>query len=136
MKRTSTLICLIFIVISTYSQNLIGYNKSDIAKIMKEDHKEYSLSKSTRNPVHKYLKFEDRSGTRTLLYFLSDDNICSYYKFIADYSRLNSTVKSLDEKHKKTGETSWSEEIDGIKYKIELEKGEWFFTITTRKTGN
>lgn len=100
---------------------------------MKENYKGFRLSTTTKNPVFRYLKYENNIKTETLLFFLSEDDVCTYYKFLGDYSCFNSKIGELNEKHKKIDEYTWAEETKGEKFRIELEKGEWFFTITTRK---
>lgn len=133
MRRILVTFLILAAATNLFSQNLIGYSESEIISIMKEDYKKFRLSTTTKNPVYNYLKYENSLKTETLLFFLSDDDECTYYKFLGDYSRLNSKISVLNEKHKKIDDKTWIEVIKGKKYKIELEKGEWFFTLTTRK---
>lgn len=134
MKKISSAL-LFFLGLGVFlpAQNLIGYTKAEILRIMKEEHRDYVLNTSTKNPVYRYLKYEDRTRTRTILFFLSEDDKCTYFKFLGDYSYLKTKTAELNEKYRKINESTWMETRGDEKFRIELEKGEWFFTVTTRK---
>jgi hypothetical protein len=136
MRKTLVIIFFLLTGTALFSQNLIGHTRSEIEKIMKEDYKKFRISSSTKNPIYRYLKYENNIKTETLLFFLSEEDVCTYYKFVGDYSSLNTKIGELNEKHKKIDEHTWVEVIKGEKFRIELEKGEWFFTLTTRKAEN
>jgi len=133
MKRIY--IALLFLLAGTtlFSQNLINHSGSEIKTIMKERYKDFRLSTTTKNPSYRYLKYENYLKTETLLFFLSEDDVCTYYKYLGDYSCYNAKIAVMNEKYKKIDENAWIEELEGEKYRIELIKGEWFFTLTTRK---
>ena len=132
-KISSALLFFLGLGVLLPAQNLIGYTKEEILKIMKEEHHDFVLNTSTRNPVYRYLKYEDLTRTRTILFFLSEDDKCTYFKFLGDYSYLKTKTAELNEKYQKIDESTWMETRENEKYRIELEKGEWFFTVTTRK---
>lgn len=74
MKLFVTFLFLFVIDLPVKTQNLIGYHKSDIIKIMKEKQSVYSLDNQAINPVYNYLKYVDALGNRTLLFFLSEED--------------------------------------------------------------
>ncbi len=134
MKRLCLTALFLLAGIMLFSQNLIDHSASEIETIMKERYKNFKPSKTTNNPHYRYLKYENHQQTETLLFFLSEDDVCIYYKYIGDYSRFYSKIAEMDEKYEKIDKNAWIEELNGAKYRIELTKREWFFTLTTRKT--
>ncbi len=133
IKRVYFSIFLLLTGTMLFSQNLINRTESEIKTIMKEQYKDFRLNTSTRNPSYRYLKYENHSNSETLLFFLSEEGVCTYYKYMGDYALYGSKIAELNRKYKKTGKNTWLEELEGEKYSIELNKGEWFFTLTTRK---
>lgn len=133
MKKSGIIILFLLAGTVLYSQNLINRTEPEIKTIMKEEYKDFRLNTTTRNPSYRYLKYENQLKTATLLFFLSEDNVCTYSKYIGDYSLYGSKINELNNKLKKTGNNTWMEELNGEKYSIELIKGDWFFTLTTRK---
>lgn len=133
MKRTGISLLLFLAGLALFSQNLISNTESEIKAIMKERYNDFRLNTTTRNPSYRYLKYENSMNSETLLFFLSEDGVCTHYKYMGDYALYGSKIAELNRKHKKAGKNSWLEELNGEKYSIELTKGEWFFTLTTRK---
>jgi hypothetical protein len=133
MKRIGVTLLFFLACKLLFSQNLINHTASEVKTIMKAEYKDFRLSTTTKNPSYRYLKYENYLRTETLLFFLSDDEVCTYCKYLGDYACYNSRIGELNEKHRKISENAWIEELKGEKYRIELEKGEWFFTLTTRK---
>ena len=115
------------------SQNLIGYHSDDIKKIMRETQNEFKLNNDTKNEYYNYLKFENRFGTKTFLFFLSENDTCTYTKLMCDYSDLKETLKMLNEKYQMVNENTWIEEKNSDKFNIILKREKWYFTIVTRK---
>jgi len=115
------------------SQNLIGYHSDDIKKIMKETQNEFRLNDNTKNEYYNYLKFENRFGSKTFLFFLSENDTCKYTKLMCDFSELKETLRMLNEKYQNVNENMWIEEKGGDKFNISLIKGEWYFTLITRR---
>lgn len=133
MNRTIVISFLLLIGGTGKSQNLIGYHSNDIKKNMRETQNEFRLNDDTKNEYYNYLKFENRFGTKTFLFFLSENDTCIYTKLMCDYSDLKKTLKMLNEKHKLVNKNSWIEEKNGNKFNISIKREKWYFTLVTRK---
>ena len=116
------------------SQNLVGYHSDDIKKIMRETQNEFRLNDDTKNEYYNYLKFENRLGTKTFLFFLSENDTCIYTKLMCDYSDLKETLKMLNEKYQMVNENTWIEKKNNEKYTITLKKEQWYFTLVARRS--
>ncbi len=127
-----TLFCSIFLN-NIYSQdNYIGLDRSDIIKKMK-DEKPGFIQQKVINKTYNYLKYMDTLGERTILIFLSDDNHCTQFKLMSHYVHLGSTIDSLNKEYEKIDKHQWKYTVDGEDILIKLDKGEWFFTVITKK---
>jgi hypothetical protein len=133
MKHILISAMLFFTATTLFSQNLIGYTKSEIETHMKAEYKGFKLNTTSRNTAYKYLKYENGLKTETLLFFLSEDDVCTYCKYMGDYSVLNDKLREVNENWKKVDRTTWTQKKNGKNFRIVLEKGEWFFTLTTRE---
>ena len=116
------------------SQTLVGYHSDDIKKIMRETQNEFRLNDDTKNEYYNYLKFENRFGTKTFLFFLSENDTCTYTKMMCDYSELKETLGMLNEKYQMVNENKWIEKKNNEKYTITLKKEQWYFTLVTRRS--
>ena len=134
MNRIIILSFLLLLSVAGKNQNLIGYHRNDIIKYMRETQTEFRLDNNTKNEYYNYLKFENSFGTKTFLFFLSENDTCKYTKLMCDYSELKETLIMLNEKYKKVNENMWIEEKSGEKDTIiTLKKEQWFFTLITRR---
>jgi hypothetical protein len=115
------------------AQNFIGLHKDEIATLMKETQKEFKLNTGVINKKYNYLKYEDKINEQTLLYFLNNDDYCTYVRLISDYSNYNSAIEELNNKYTRENENTWIFKDKGKKYIVCLEKEEWFFTVNTKK---
>ena len=79
-------------------QNFIGMPKSNIPAMLKTLHPEFKLDKSAVNHAYNYLKFVDKVSEQTLLFFLSDKDICTYVRWMSDYSNLSDMTAMLNQK--------------------------------------
>ena len=68
-----------------------------------------------------------------MLFFLSEDDYCTYSKLICDYSYLGSVLDSLNGKFEKHEEFLWKYSKNKVEYIIKLKKEEWFFSVTTKR---
>lgn len=134
MNRTIVISFLLLIGGTGESQNLIGYHSNDIKKNMRETQNEFRLNDDTKNEYYNYLKFENRFGTKTFLFFLSENDTCIYTKLMCDYSDLKETLKMLNEKHQLVNKNNWIEEKNGNKFNISLKREKWYFTLVTRRS--
>jgi len=117
----------------THGQNFIGLHKDNIAKVLRQDHPDFRIDNSSVNNTYKYLKFIDSVSEQTILFFLSDDDMCTYVRWISDYANLNDMIGMLNRTYKKNGEKSWTYSHDGKHYAVTLEEEEWYFTVNIRK---
>ncbi|UCH13529.1 MAG: hypothetical protein JSV22_10490, partial [Bacteroidales bacterium] len=85
------------------------------------------------NEKYNYLKFEDRINEQTVLYFLDEDDNCTYVRFMSDYSNYNSVLDSLNTKYTRKNENTWTYTDKGVIYIVCMEKDEWFFTVNIKK---
>jgi len=68
-----------------------------------------------------------------MLFFLSDKDICTYVRWMSDYSNLTDIIAELDRTYKKKDEKTWQYSEKNQEYMVRLEEGEWFFTVSIRK---
>ncbi len=134
MKRNRFIIGAVFLLLALTgtAQDFIGMQAEEIKKQMRAGHKDFALDETTKNKVYKYLKYVDGMETRTILFFLSDENICTYYRIIYESDLYNQVVQQLDSTCLKVSDTLWVQEDDGERYRKELKQHDWFFTVTTR----
>ena len=114
------------------AQDFVGMQAKEIKEHMHTHRKDFALDETTVNKVYRYLKYVDDMETRTILFFLSDSDICTWYKIIYDNDFLTPVVQQLDSTCRKISDTLWLEEIDGYTYQKELRRLEWFFSVITR----
>jgi hypothetical protein len=115
------------------SQNFIGMNSPEIAESLKISYPQFKLDRNAVNPTYKYLKYVDKISEQTILFFLSDNNVCTYVRWMADYSNLNDIITMLNQKYRKSGVNIWTYTDKGENYTVKLKEEEWYFTITYRK---
>ncbi len=118
--------------LTTKSQDVIGLHADSIKVIMNENLPEFVLNTTSINKVYNYLKYEDHTGTQTMLFFLTDSDTCRYFKRICDYSLYSNMVGYLNEYFENINDTLWISETDLGELQKELKKEDWFFTIVTR----
>jgi len=134
MNRIIAISFLLLLSGAIKSQNMIGYHSDDIKKIMRETQNEFRLNNDTKNEYYNYLKYENRFGTKTFLFFLSENDTCTYSKLMCDYSELKETLKMLNKKYQIVNENKWIEKKNNEKYTITLKKEQWYFTLITRRS--
>ncbi|MGM0497549.1 MAG: hypothetical protein ACQESJ_06490 [Bacteroidota bacterium] len=119
-------------------QDFIGKSKDEIKKMMKESKEEFYFSKEVNTGKYHFLKFENMDETKTMLFMLSDDEICEYTKLMCDYSLLKSFEDSLNSNFEYQQNMEWIDYSEDTtqNYLIELEKKDWFFTIKTSPIKN
>ncbi|MFW6249315.1 MAG: hypothetical protein ACOC4J_06040 [Bacteroidota bacterium] len=131
----------VFIIILFYSifsnnihsqDNYIGLGRSDIIKKMKNEKPDF-IQQKVINKSYNYLKYMDTMGERTILIFFSDDNRCTQVKLMSHYVHLGSTIDSLNKEYEKIDKHQWKYTVDNEDILVKLDKGEWFFTIITKK---
>ena len=113
-------------------QEFIGMHADSVKLLVRATHKDLSLNTSSTNKYYHYLKYEDRIGAQTFLIFLDEEDICTFYKEIYDYSRQKKVIKDLNNRFTNIGDTLWTHQADKGIVSKKLKKNEWFFSITTR----
>lgn len=120
-------------VMPVKAQNYIGLNPAEIAVLLKSANPQFKLDRNAVNPAFKYLKYVDKITEQTILFFMSDKDLCTYVRWMSDYSNLNDMINELNKKYKKSGNNTWSYTDKGENYTVKLEEDEWFFTVSFRK---
>lgn len=134
MKKTiMTFIVFMHALLFCSGQNFIGMHKDNIADALKQDYPDFRLDNTNVNDTYNYLKFVDNISEQTILFFLSDDDVCTYVRWISDYANLNDMTGMLNQKYRKNGEKSWTYSQNGKSYAVTLEEGEWYFTVNIRE---
>ncbi len=134
MKRI-IMIFLVFMhaILLCNGQNFIGMHKDNIADALKQDNPDFRLDNTNINNTYNYMKFVDNISEQTILFFLSDDDLCTYVRWISDYANLNDMTGMLNRKYRKSGEKSWTYSENGKRYAVILEEEEWYFTVNIRE---
>ena len=114
-------------------QNFIGMNSTEIAGLMKTSNPQFKLDKSAVNHTFKYLKYVDKITEQTALFFMTDNDVCTYVRWMSDYSNLNDMIGMLNKKYRKNGANSWSFVDKDENYTVTLVEDEWYFTVSYRK---
>jgi hypothetical protein len=119
---------------SLSGQNLIGYNRGEIVKYMKENHKDMNLN-SVVNSKFSYLKYSDDNDSETMLFFLGNDSICTGVRIICDEAARKGRIKEFDSAFRKTADNAWIDSRNGKNYRIDLVEDSWsnVFNITSIK---
>jgi hypothetical protein len=133
MKKILIVVLAYCIFPMLHGQNFIGLNSAEIAGLMKSVHPQFKPDKSTINHSFKYLKYIDKISEQTVLFFMSDNDLCTYVRWMSDYSNLNEIIESLNRKYKKNGTNSWTYTDKGEEYSVTLVEDEWYFTVNFRK---
>ncbi|HHJ09265.1 MAG TPA: hypothetical protein ENK25_00030 [Bacteroidetes bacterium] len=122
----------LLLVLPGPAQNFIGRKAEEIRKYMTTEQNNFSLDETTVNKVYKYLKYVDEMETRTALYFLSDDDVCTWYKVVYDNDLLPSVIAGLDSTCRKVSDTLWLEKSGENTCQKILKRQDWFFTVITK----
>lgn len=127
--KVSTII-LFLISLSLNGQNLIGYSEKDIRQYMAENQKTMTFQNFINNSTFKYLKYSDKEGTQTLLFFLNEQLFCKSIRLVCDKSLKTEKTNEYNSLYRKTGENKWIETKNGKSYLIEIKDEEWSFNVT------
>jgi hypothetical protein len=119
--------------VETDGQNFIGLPKDEIAGLLKTVNPQFKMDRGAVNPTYNYLKFVDKVSEQTILFFLSDADICTYVRWMADYANLTDMIGMLNRKYSRNGPNSWTYSEKGDNYTVTLVEEEWYFTVSFRK---
>lgn len=133
MKKASyqilATVILLFAGLQLHGQHYIGMQKDRIAGIVKQQNPNFRIDNSAVNHTYHYLKFVDDVSEQTMLFFLSDNDVCTYVRWISDYANLTDITIQLNRQYDKAGEKRWSYSEGGKRFLVTLEEGEWYFTV-------
>ena len=115
------------------AQNYIGLHKDEIISMMDETQRDFRLNTGVINNTYNYLKYEDKVNEQTLLFFLDEDDCCTYVRLMSDYANLRDVLDSLDSNYSRHSEDKWTYRDQGETYMVSLKKEDWFFTVNTKK---
>lgn len=138
MKRVFiiSIFLLISAIIKVSAQNYVDVHKDEIIRIMSQKHRNFKLNKDVINRNYSYLKYEDNISEQTILFFLSDDNCCTMVRWMSSYANIHDMLSMLNKEYDKTEKNQWTYIKNGKKYVVNLEEGEWFFTVNFKQKGN
>ena len=123
------MLVLLLAVVQVNGQHYIGMHKDKIPGALKMQNPDFRYDNSALNDTYNYLKFVDDVSEQTMLFFLSDNDECIYVRWISDYANLTEITNTLNSKYKRTGEKEWTYSDSGKRFVINLEEGEWYFTL-------
>jgi len=133
MKKTARHIGAMVVILLTgmqvNGQHYIGLHKDRIATELKRQNPDFRLDKSSVNNTYHYLKFVDDVSEQTMLFFLSDNDVCIYVRWMSDYANLTDITNLLNKEYRKAGEKHWTYSEGGSRFRVNLEEGEWYFTV-------
>jgi hypothetical protein len=115
------------------AQHLIGLEKSQVSSLVKKEMKGFSPDHSTSNRQFNYLRFVNSAGTITLFIFLDENNFSASTRMVCDYSEMDFIVADLSRKYRKIGENEWEYSVRDETYTVNLDKKEWYFTVSVKK---
>jgi hypothetical protein len=115
------------------AQNYIGMHKDEITTILQAERPGFKLDKNAVNRSYNLIKFVDKISEQTILFFLSEKDICTYVRWMSDYSNLTEIIGELDRSYRKKDEKTWYYTDKNQEYVVSLEEGDWFFTVSIRK---
>ncbi len=87
----------------TYGQNFIGLTKDQIPVLLKSVNPQFKLDRNAVNHTYNYLKYVDKISEQTMLFFMSEKNICTYVRWMSDYANLNDITSLLNRNYRKNG---------------------------------
>jgi hypothetical protein len=116
-----------------FSTNYIGLNKSEIEETVKLNQKSLRLNSSVTNTSYKYLKFEDKINEITVLFFLDEQDNCKLVRLMSDYSNINDMLLEINALFKSISKNNWQFSESNKVYNVNLEEGDWFYTITIKE---
>lgn len=118
---------------SLFTTHFVGMPKDTLVEVVKEKHRVFKLNTTTINTTYNYLKYEDLINEITVLFFLNKNEECKAIRIMSDYSNINNILSQLNASYKKTDDATWRYGMDRKEYKVTLEEGDWFFTVTIKE---
>lgn len=136
MKSIILIITILFSLVSASGQNLLGYNSERIKKYIEKNNTELNIVNGVKNDNYKYIKYEDHEGSRTVIFFMTDDDKCKSVKQIYVHSMKERVIAELDKSYKKIRDNEWADNSIGRRAAITLKVEDWFFTVSIKPQKN
>ncbi len=132
------LMVLLFIVFPDEgsAQILPGMEHDHILSYMNKNWGEFAFRKPPNADELNFLKFEHVSGDKTLIVFMSENDICLFTRLIVDIDYLQELIADYDSGFEPLGENQWIAKERGEKFKVRIDESEWMFTVTVREYSN
>jgi hypothetical protein len=131
MKLYLVIVFFILSVSGISAQNLVGYKENEIRKFMSENKKEMKLDKVS-NENFPYLKYSDRAGAQTILFFLNGDSVCQSIRIVCDEDVMAGRIKEFNSLYKKKSENKWTDLSKGRNCEIEVSEEKWASIISIK----
>ncbi|MFW5699328.1 MAG: hypothetical protein ACOCXS_00325 [Bacteroidota bacterium] len=112
--------------------NYIGLHSDQVKILMHQEQKKMNLDNSTVNNTFNYLKYVDYLNEQTLLYALDENDTCTWWKLMCDYSLLEEKKQWLNNNYRRLSSNEWFYTLEGDKVVLSLIEEEWFFTIKAK----
>ena len=117
---------------SAFGQNYIGLHKDEIRTRVSDELPSFRFSNEVFNNNRSFIKFENIFEEQTLIFMLNADGYCTSVSRMYNTWHFNRLKDELSAKYGKPNKLKWIDERDGVKYEVELVKGNWFVTVVTR----
>ena len=132
MRKIAPTILVCLMTLNAYAQNYIGMDKESVLETVKEKRPDFIQCKVI-NKSYNYLKFQDSLGEQTMLFFINDEEKCTSVKLMSHYVYLGQEIADLNKNYESVGNNQWKYSDGGQDYIVELDKGQWFFSIIIKK---
>lgn len=130
MKHRLIILLLIFTSgLAGYGQSMIGLNKEQVVQTIREEFREFHRDNLVVRQQFNYLKFVNRSGTKTWILHFSEEDICLVSRLVCDYSEYDRMLGELNSTYGESGDLKWEFSHDSGAVQVELIREEWYFTI-------
>lgn len=110
-------------------QSMIGLTKGQVETRVREEFREFHRDNMVVRQQFNYLKYVNRSSTRTWILHFSDQDICRISKMVCDYSEYNRALADLNSAFRKAGDSTWEYTTGSDTILVEVIRSEWYFTI-------
>lgn len=110
-----------------FAQNLIGKHVNDIRTIMPKLRPGFHVDNTTVEA--KSIKYIDKGGDNTLIFFIDEKGICKYQKFMMEINFAKNAVDTLTKNYKYLDKLTWLDKRNDNDYLIQMQNNEYYFTV-------
>lgn len=126
-----TAISLLLTIFTLSGQHYIGLSKEQTRTQARSSG--FYPDNMTTSQSFNYLKFVNSAGTKTLIVFFSDEDLSTHTKMVCDYTEYDFVIKAHDREYIRKGKTTWEYRKNEQWYQVDLEEGDWYFTVRVKK---